>query len=380
LVTLSNFQIIKPPHRLGQGELKDWTLKRHLASARLSGTEDEESLVRYEKIFDRYAVKPALIESRYFECPDITGSSVEEGAVYGITPATPKGASIGQRTKFYAERANGVLENFYAEGQAPLSHLVHVTCTGYRSPSPAQMLVAKRGWGEAVGVTHAYHMGCYASLPAIRLAEGLVSARLARDTTPNLPNQVDIVHTEMCGLHMNPAARTPEQIVVQSLFADGHVKYSVSPAGGEGLRVLAIKEAVLADSDQDMSWAPEDWGLQMNLSREVPDKIRGIIGKFFGEMAAQAGLDPVALRKDALFAIHPGGPKIIQAVQDAMEITDEQTELSRAVLRERGNMSSATLPHVWAAMLARKPAKGTKVVSYAFGPGLTVFGAIFEVN
>jgi predicted naringenin-chalcone synthase len=305
---------------------------------------------------------------------------VEEGAVYGIHPGAPKGASIGQRTKFFSERANGVLENFYAPGEANLSHIVHVTCTGYRSPSPAQLLVAKRGWGAAVGVTHAYHMGCYAALPAIRVAEGLVSARVARDSTPDQPNRVDIVHTEMCGLHMNPAARTPEQIVVQSLFADGHVKYSVSPAGGRGLRVLAIKEAVLEGSDQDMSWAPEDWGLQMNLSREVPDKIRGIIGNFFRDMAGQAGLDPVALRRDAIFAIHPGGPKIIQAVQEAMEITEEQTEFSRAVLRERGNMSSATLPHVWASILETKPAPGTKIVSYAFGPGLTVFGAIFEVN
>ncbi|RZA00646.1 MAG: hypothetical protein EOP11_18070 [Proteobacteria bacterium] len=380
MVTLSNFEIALPPHRLSQEELKAWTLKRHLASAMLSGTETEESLSRYEKIFDRYAVKSALIGSRYFECPDITGQSVAEGEVYGVTAASPKGASIGQRTKFFSERANGVLDNFYAAGSPALSHIVHVTCTGYRSPSPAQMLVAKRGWGESVGVTHAYHMGCYAAMPAIRIAEGLVSAREARDTTPELPNQVDIVHTEMCGLHMNPAARSPEQIVVQSLFADGHVKYSVRPSGGEGLRVLAIKEAVLQDSDQDMSWAPEDWGLQMNLSREVPDKIRGIIGKFFRDMAETTGLDPAALRRDAIFAIHPGGPKIIQAVQEAMEITEEQTSFSREVLRERGNMSSATLPHVWAKILATKPAKGTKVVSYAFGPGLTVFGAIFEVN
>jgi len=380
LVTLSNFQIITPPHRLSQEESKRWILKRHLASARVSGGEDEESLARYEKIFDRYAVKPSLIASRYFECPDIIGDTVSEGAVYGITEGSPRGASIGQRTKFFSERANGVLERFYNEGTPELSHLVHVTCTGYRSPSAAQLLVAKRGWGEAVGVTHAYHMGCYAAMPAIRVAEGVVSARVLRDTTPNLPNRVDVVHTEMCGIHMNPAARTPEQIVVQSLFADGHIKYSVSPEGGEGLRVLAIKEAVLPDSDQDMSWAPEDWGLQMNLSREVPDKIRGIIGKFFSEMAAQVGLDAAELRRNAIFAIHPGGPKIIQAVQEAMEITEAQTEFSRAVLRERGNMSSATLPHVWASILATKPAKGSHVVSFAFGPGLTVFGAIFEVN
>ena len=83
--------------------------------------------------------------------------------------------------------------------------------------------------------------------------------------------------------------------------------------------------------------------------------------------------------KNAKFAIHPGGPKIIDAVQEALELSDKQTQESKKILFERGNMSSATLPHVWNEMLNSDIPKGTKIISLAFGPGLTLFGSVFEL-
>jgi predicted naringenin-chalcone synthase len=80
-----------------------------------------------------------------------------------------------------------------------------------------------------------------------------------------------------------------------------------------------------------------------------------------------------------IFAIHPGGPKIIDVIQEALELSDDQVAASRKVLLERGNMSSATLPHVWHEILQNNPGKGAPVISFAFGPGLTVFGGAFEV-
>ena len=82
---------------------------------------------------------------------------------------------------------------------------------------------------------------------------------------------------------------------------------------------------------------------------------------------------------NSIFAIHPGGPKIIDAVQEVLELSDQQTAQSKKVLFERGNMSSATLPHVWVEILKDPVAAGTKVISFAFGPGLTLFGSVFEV-
>ena len=81
----------------------------------------------------------------------------------------------------------------------------------------------------------------------------------------------------------------------------------------------------------------------------------------------------------SIFAIHPGGPKIIDAVQSVLELSEEQISESKKVLFNHGNMSSATLPHVWDEILNKNYAVGTKVISYAFGPGLTLFGSVFEV-
>lgn len=379
-IILSDFRVIRPPNELTQSELNQWTLKRHLATRAIKEPTDDMSPAQYEKIHQRYAIKDTLISKRSFECVDVKNGNFDDARIYPVGPNQLSGSDIGTRTQFFSERAQVVFKEFYEREEKPPSHVVHVTCTGYRSPSAAQLLVAEKGWGSKVGVTHAYHMGCYASLPAVRIAEGLLGARAAFKTNAE-KDRIDIVHTEMCGLHMNAAANTAEQIVVQSLFADGHIKYtaSLTADGLSGFRVLAIKEMVVSDSHQDMSWAPEHWGLQMNLSREVPEKIRTTIHEFFAQMAEQAGQDVKILLKDATFAIHPGGPKIIQSVQEILQLTDEQTKDSKRILLERGNMSSATLPHVWNEILKAGPAKGTKVVSFAFGPGLTIFGAIFEV-
>lgn len=375
-VTLTNFCTVLPPHRIEQADAREWTLRKHLESARLEGKQTEDELGMLQKVFGRYAVKPELIGARYFEFPDLAGAATAESAdetlIYPLSAENLSGSTIGHRTRFFSARALERFREFYPAGREDLRHVVHVTCTGYRSPSAAQLLVAEKGWGEDVGITHAYHMGCYAALPAIRIAESMALKDQSR---------VDVVHNEMCALHMDAAAHTPEQIVVQSLFADGHVKYSVAPSapGRHGLRLLAIKEQVVPDSDADMSWIPESWGLRMNLSREVPTKIGGVIHSFFGNLSRLAGLDPDRLLREATFAVHPGGPKIIDSVQAQLELSDEQVAASKRVLRERGNMSSATLPHVWKEILATEPAPGHLVVSFAFGPGLTVFGGIFEV-
>jgi predicted naringenin-chalcone synthase len=185
---------------------------------------------------------------------------------------------------------------------------------------------------------------------------------------------------------LNPQDHSPEQLVVQSLFADGHIRYSMtldeipgSEAGRPAFKVMATHEEVIQDSVEDMTWVLSEWGFRMTLSREVPDKIAAALPGFLERLLMSAGENPQTNRDEIIFAIHPGGPKIIDSVQKLFKLNDEQIASSRAVLFERGNMSSATLPHIWAKILADAGVRpGTHVVSLAFGPGLTVTGALFE--
>ena len=128
-----------------------------------------------------------------------------------------------------------------------------------------------------------------------------------------------------------------------------------------------------------MSWMVSDFGMQMTLSRQVPAHIRADLGGFLDRLAADAGLTAAGLRANAWFAIHPGGPRIIDELAGLLELDPRQVEASNRILREFGNMSSATLPHVWKALL-EDPAvpAGAGIVALAFGPGLTLSGALLR--
>jgi predicted naringenin-chalcone synthase len=355
IIALTDFQVQMPALWMDQLSSLEYIGQVHAKTQTITS---EELLPRLK----RFGVKPTQISKRYFE----------------NTALAANGDDILTRTRVFAERGREIVEAFYparvdgAPLLPPPDHLIHVTCTGYVSPSPVQQVVTKRGWAGETAVTHAYHMGCYASLPAVRIAEGLVAAR---------NKHVDIIHTEMCALHMDRTDHSAEQLVVQSLFADGHIKYSAKSldAVTSGYQVLAIKELIIPDSQQDMSWITASWGMKMTLSREVPAKIAVSLRKFVLDLCHEAEVDFVEILKSGVFAIHPGGPKIIDLVQENLELSDEQVRASREVLFERGNMSSATLPHVWYKLQEQKTSSRKKVLSLAFGPGLTIFGALFEV-
>ncbi len=371
---LTNFEHILPAIKVAQDDIREFIIKTHIDHERAKtdrekkNTENLEFPVALRKSASRYTVSSEKIGHRYFE-------SLEVGASH---------LGICERNLFFVERATEVLHKFYPENATKPDHLIHVTCTGYVSPSPAQRIVNARNWNSGTGVTHAYHMGCYAALPAVRLAEGLIH---------NNP-RVDIVHNEMCGLHLNPLDHRPEQLIVQSLFADGHIKYvgvhqskfqatNSSPTEAtvtQGLKVHAIHEEIIPNSQEDMSWIPAEWGMKMSLSRDVPEKISGRLKGFVRDLVGRSNFDLESILKTATFAIHPGGPKIIEKVQEILGLSEEQIAQSRAVLLERGNMSSATLPHIWERFLNSAPKKGSLLISLAFGPGLTIFGSIFEVQ
>jgi predicted naringenin-chalcone synthase len=190
---------------------------------------------------------------------------------------------------------------------------------------------------------------------------------------------VDLVHTEMCSLHMNATLHTPEQMVVQSLFADGYMKYSATPKENaeEGFEVITTLERIIPNTTKDMTWVTADWGMHMTLSREVPDQIGNSLGRFVQDLCERAQVSFEDMRSQALFAVHPGGPRIIDSVQAMLQLSEEQVADSKGVLLDYGNMSSATLPHVWQRMLSKKAASPW-VLSLAFGPGLTMFGAVFK--
>jgi predicted naringenin-chalcone synthase len=310
--------------------------------------------------------------------PDASGSK----KLYGdLRVAT--GEPLDARMSLFEETACAVLERIYdGNTSSPPDGIVHVTCSGYVSPSPVQVFLSRRGW-LSTAVTHSYHMGCYGAFPAVRTALGLVGSSYASLPTPQ--KRVDIVHTEFLSLHFDLLGETPDAFVTSTLFADGFIKYAAYPqaefakSGRRGLRILAFEERILPDSLPEMTLRPGPLQFDMSLSKRVPFLIRDSIAEFVVSISRQAGIDFEREKSKMVFAIHPGGPAILNQIRNRLGIEESQIALSRKVLFENGNMASATAPHIWQLITESDEIPvGSKVISMAFGPGLTVIGALFE--
>jgi len=362
---LTHFAITRPKLVIPQERTLDWLAAAHAQSeAVLKGLDDDGRRAfeeRLRAVIARVGCGPDRIAQRGASTADVTSTDWDAHELYDLR-RDPHGRDTGERMRVFAGVADDYFDRAFPDGTPPPDDIVHVTCTGYLSPSAAQKLVSKRRWPTRI--VHAYHMGCYAAVPAVRIALGL-------------GRQVDIVHTELCSLHVDPTDHGLGTLVVQSLFADGLVRYSLVP-DGPGLRVVAVHEQVLPDTEAEMTWVPSGHGMRMELARDVPDQISGAVRLFVAALFDRAGMSLRALR-DTVFAVHPGGPKIIDRVRDTLELGESQVATSRRILLEHGNMSSATLPHIWAALLADTTiAPGTRIASLAFGPGLTTCGIVLE--
>jgi predicted naringenin-chalcone synthase len=384
---LSNFRSISARFRQRQEEVLGWLVKAHAQSeASLKAAGEGDPSLTEEKIQERVArfcCGPESIGHRGSALSDYSHENWNQMKLFNFS-RNPKGAGIGERNELFHEVVRQAFSELYPDSEDPPDDIVHVTCTGYHSPSAAQILVDERKWSLKTLVTHAYHMGCYAAFPAVRMAAGFLSLSPEFCLDRRDKKRVDLVHTELCSFHFLPSVHTSEQLVVESLFADGFIKYSMRPNTVKseeipGLELVTFREEILPQSQEEMTWKLSDWGMAMNLSREVPGLIMRSVRGFLDRLFSQAQKKFEDLTSECVFAIHPGGPLILNLVEDILALRKDQVHLSRKVLYEFGNISSATLPHIWKEIVEQReiPLK-TWVVSLAFGPGLTVCGGLFR--
>jgi predicted naringenin-chalcone synthase len=372
---LSDFQHIRPHHEMEQEKSLDWIAEAHARAAeRFENREQGSFKVEIREKLTRLGLGKERIQNRGLMISDLLEEDWSKMEIYPVTE-NPHGHGFARRSQFFDREVSKIFEQFYPEEMTLPDHLIHVTCTGYVAPSPAQKLVSLRRAGETTTVTHAYHMGCYGAISAIRIGAGYTSF-----PSPS-PSPIEIVHTEVCSLHMHPLCHRSEQLLVESLFADGFIKYALSSQkeGRLHLKVLALSEETIPESTQSMTWQCEDHGLSMTLARDVPVLIARAIKGYLERLCATAGLDSEKVIKEAFFAVHPGGPKVLQQIKDLLKLEPYQLEYSEHVLKHFGNMSSATRPHIWEKMLTTSNVpSGALIVGLAFGPGLNIAGGLLK--
>ena len=242
--------------------------------------------------------------------------------------------------------------------------LTVATCTGYATPGLDILLARELGLSDDTQRLHVGHMGCYAALPALAT---LADAATARNKTGLL------LCLELSSLHVQEESHEIDQIIAHSLFADAAAAVAVRP-GGAGLEVVDVATRTDVDSARMMTWDVTDHGFRMGLAQEIPGVLERHAGPLVGSLLARHDLSPEDV---AGWAIHPGGPKILEAMAASVGLSEDELEVSRSVLRDFGNCSSPTVLLVLQRLLEHRPMRqGDHVVCLAFGPGLTLYAAL----
>ncbi|MBB3950915.1 type III polyketide synthase [Aureimonas jatrophae] len=320
---------------------------------------------RRQAVFRRMADR-AGIRHRYSVIPateDPEGPVIDRDGLFrrGAFPSTARRMDLFERTApELAARAVDGLD--LGEGRSTVTHLVVTSCTGFSAPGLDLEIVTRAGLDPSVERTQIGFMGCYAAVNALKLARHIVRSEPG--------SRVLVVNLELCTLHLKETADL-EQLLTFCLWGDGCSAALVS-AEPTGFRLDSFR-ALLADNSRElMSWAVRDDGFDMVLSGAVPAAIAEVLETRGGEV-----LGEVAPERIDLWAVHPGGRSVLDAVERALHLPPDALDDSRAVLQDTGNMSSATVMFVLERML-RRARPGERGCGMAFGPGLTAETFRFE--
>lgn len=347
------------------------------------------------------AFDASAIETRYTVVADLDPAAESVAASAGEASSTPllrdpaTGAiltpSTGARNDVYAasvpalvrEAAVDALAASGGLGTSDVTHVVTASCTGFFAPGPDYALVRDLGLPPTTRRLHVGFMGCYAAFPALAAARSICAEDPAA--------VVLVVCVELCSLHLQ-ASDDPDTIVSSSVFADGAAAAVVTarpaPAGHHVLDLDVMRTTLTPVGEQDMAWTIGDHGFDMVLSRYVPAIISEHIRGALDPLLAEVGTDSDRAHGDVeRWAVHPGGRAVLDRVQDALGLDDDQMAPSRSVLRDFGNMSSATVLFILGRLLAdaadaNSPTAGAseRVCAMAFGPGLTVESALLTLR
>jgi len=278
------------------------------------------------------------------------------------------GWGTGQRMRRYAAEAlplgTAAASKALADaGLAPddLGLLAVASCTGYTSPGLDIMLARDLGLPADVQRLVIGHMGCYAAIPGLGAVADYVRSR----GRPAL-----LLCLELTSLHLQPPPAQLDQVVAHALFADAAAAVVVQPGAGRGYAVRDVVARTDPDTAEYMTWDVTDLGFRMGLSPRVP----AVLARHVREVVTGL-LDRhrLALADVDGWAVHPGGPRILDVVQGRLGLPPGALDDSRAVLRGHGNCSSPTVLLVLDRIRRRQ---ARNVVLLAFGPGLTLYAAL----
>jgi predicted naringenin-chalcone synthase len=321
----------------------------------------------------RFMYNLSGIDIRYSVVPDYS-HTMSEWKFYPHSENLEPFPSLEQRMQWYNKFAaplsvdairNCVEDNIHIN---EITHLITVSCTGMSAPGLDLQVMELLDLPKQVYRTSINFMGCYAAIHGLKMADAICKT--------DAHAKVMIVCTELCTLHFQKEA-TPDNIASTLLFADGSAAALVTHDSFEqkGLQLKSFYSEVVPKGKRDMAWELSSTGFLMTLSGYIPD----LIEEDFEPLVMRA-LQHAQLSKEqiAQWCIHPGGKRIVDAIQKSLQLQTGALQKSYDTLQQFGNMSSPTILFVLKELM-QEQSKGV-TFGAAFGPGLTMetFTATYE--
>lgn len=234
------------------------------------------------------------------------------------------------------------------------------TVTGLAVPTIEARLAGRVGLRPDVKRVPLFGLGCVAGAAGV--------ARM-HDYLRAYPDQVAVLlAVELCSLTVQRNDMSMANLVASSLFGDGAAAVVATGANRprRGPRVLATRSRLYPDTERVMGWDIGTQGFRIVLSADVPDVAEKYLGEDVTLFLAEFGMAPSDI---STWVCHPGGPKVIEAVEIALELPGDALDRTRKSLRDNGNLSSASVLDVLRANLAEPPEEGSYGMMIAMGPG-----------
>ncbi|HEY0067029.1 MAG TPA: type III polyketide synthase [Flavisolibacter sp.] len=339
---------------------------RHSQMDILNFMQDVYAVQEADKRKIRYLYNHSGINQRYSVIPDYS-RPIQEWKFYPQTENLEPFPTLEQRMTLFNRHAPQLSVDAirdclrHQHDHKKITHLITVSCTGMSAPGLDLQVMELMDFGKNIFRTSVNFMGCYAAIHALKIADAICRADASA--------QVLVVCTELCTLHFQREA-TPDNIASSLLFGDGSAAALVCSAENElpGLHIDGFYSEVIPKGKRDMAWELSSSGFLMTLSGYVPDLIEEDFSAIVEKSIAREGLPVSAISH---WCIHPGGKRILEGINKSLGLKDGDLSHSYDVLRDHGNLSSATILFVLKGMMQKEKKIG-KLFGAAFGPGLTV--------
>jgi len=278
----------------------------------------------------------------------------------------PLGPPTGERVDRFLIEATPIATSACAQaiGRASIdprsiTHLITASCTGFAAPGVEHALIGTLGLSPGVRRTNIGFMGCHAAVNALAVAGAFTGADAGARAL--------VCCVEISSIHLQ---RTTDasSIVANALFADGAGAAVVTQSSDARAPAIRASESVMIpDTAGLMRWRVGDHGFEMTLGSEVPEALAGAVPGWVRAVLDAHGL---GIGDIAQWALHPGGPRVLDALERSLELAPGSTVASREILRDHGNMSSATILFILQRLLDTHGEDALPLMALAFGPGL----------